>query len=466
LQMKKTKSVAALLLAIVMVISLQTTGIFAQQSAEVGQPSSWAVESVQWSAIYGLAQQEMYSNYTSRVTCEELAKVSANLYQKLTGEEILPGSLVELSDPKRDATRLEMVEAVYNVIRKAQPNFDFKSDITLKFEDVSNLSEGSLSIVKYSVSKGILNGRNDKILDLSSACTRQELLVYTKNAYEFVVYEAGLASKGVFWEVSYNGNKVYLLGSVHYADSSTYPLSKDILNAFDASDVLAVEADLEKTEEAATYMLAKGMYQDDNTLQQNVPEEVYERFAEVMKPYGLQEEFYNKLKPWYAALLVTSLSVEANSYSAGLGIDLYFTSKAKGTKEIVEIEGMEFQIDMFDSFSEELQLEFLQSTLSSGEQNQSMESMAELMKYWKSGDAEQLGKLVKGNDDGGNESLQEFNNKMWEERDNNMTKKVKEYLNDSENTYFVVVGAGHMFGDTGIITQLEKEGIYEITQIK
>ena len=195
-------------------------------------------------------------------------------------------------------------------------------------------------------------------------------------------------------------------------------------------------------------------------------EEVYERFAEVMKPYGLQEEFYNKLKPWYAALLVTSLSVEANSYSAGLGIDLYFTSKAKGTKEIVEIEGMEFQIDMFDSFSEELQLEFLQSTLSSGEQNQSMESMAELMKYWKSGDAEQLGKLVKGNDDGGNESLQEFNNKMWEERDNNMTKKVKEYLNDSENTYFVVVGAGHMFGDTGIITQLEKEGIYKITQIK
>ena len=134
-------------------------------------------------------------------------------------------------------------------------------------------------------------------------------------------------------------------------------------------------------------------------------------------------------------MLVTSLSVEANSYSAGLGIDLYFTSKAKGTKEIVEIEGMEFQIDMFDSFSEELQLEFLQSTLSSGEQNQSMESMAELMKYWKSGDAEQLGKLVKGNDDGGNESLQEFNNKMWEERDNNMTKKVKEYLNDSENTY-------------------------------
>ena len=31
---------------------------------------------------------------------------------------------------------------------------------------------------------------------------------------------------------------------------------------------------------------------------------------------------------------------------------------------------------------------------------------------------------------------------------------------------FVVVGAGHMVGDTGIITQLEEEGIYEIVQVK
>jgi uncharacterized protein YbaP (TraB family) len=464
--MKKTKRVTALLLVIVMVISLQATGIFAQQSVEVEQPSIWAVEGVQWSAIYGLAQEEMYTNYTSKVTCKELATVSANLYKRITGEEIASNNLAELSEPQRNATRLEMVEVVYNVIKKAQPDFDFQSDIKLKFEDVNGLSEDLLSIIKYSVSRGILNGRNDKILDLSTACTRQELMVYAKNAYEFVVYEAGIDSKGAFWEVSYNDNTIYLLGSVHYADSSMYPLSKNILNAFEASDVLAVEADLEKVEEAATYMITKGMYQDGNTLDQNVPEEVYERFIEVIEPYGLQEEFYGKLKPWYAALLITSLDAEENSYSAGLGIDLFFTSKAIGTKEIIEIEGMEFQVDMFDSFSEELQVEFLKGTLSSGGQEQSMEMMVELMEYWKTGNVEQLGRLVKGIDDEGDESFQEFNKKMWEERDNNMTEKIKEYLVDSENTYFVVVGAGHMVGDTGIITQLEEEGIYEIVQVK
>jgi len=112
----------------------------------------------------------MYTNYTSKVTCKELATVSANLYKRITGEEIASNDLAELSEPQRNATRLEMVEVVYNVIKKAQPDFDFQSDIKLKFEDVNGLSEDLLSIIKYSVSRGILNGRNDKILDLSTAC--------------------------------------------------------------------------------------------------------------------------------------------------------------------------------------------------------------------------------------------------------------------------------------------------------
>ena len=61
--------------------------------------------------------------------------------------------------------------------------------------------------------------------------------------------------------------------------------------------------------------------------------------------------------------------------------------------------------------------------------------------------------------------FKEFNEKMWSSRDNNMVQKVREYLADPENkTYFVVVGAGHMVGSTGIVTQLEDE--YKVEQIK
>jgi len=72
------------------------------------------------------------------------------------------------------------------------------------------LSEETLNIVKYSVAKGILHGRNKEILDLESQCTRQELLVFVKNAYEFAIYESGRYSKGAFWKVSDENNTVYL----------------------------------------------------------------------------------------------------------------------------------------------------------------------------------------------------------------------------------------------------------------
>jgi len=73
-----------------------------------------------------------------------------------------------------------MVTSVYNVLKAAQPEFDFSADVNLTFKDIGSLSEETLNIVKYSVAKGILHGRNKEILDLESQCTRQELLVFVK----------------------------------------------------------------------------------------------------------------------------------------------------------------------------------------------------------------------------------------------------------------------------------------------
>gem|GEM_PF-4919235 len=61
--------------------------------------------------------------------------------------------------------------------------------------------------------------------------------------------------------------------------------------------------------------------------------------------------------------------------------------------------------------------------------------------------------------------VKEFNDKMWLERNNNMSQQVKNYLADTDKkTYFVVVGAGHVNGTTGILNQLKDN--YKIEQIK
>jgi len=65
-------------------------------------------------------------------------------------------------------------------------------------------------------------------------------------------------------------------------------------------------------------MAQRAMYADENTLEKNVPEELYKKFVEFVTPYGIQEEVYSKLKPWYAALLVQNLQLMDNSYSGSL----------------------------------------------------------------------------------------------------------------------------------------------------
>ncbi|OPZ84811.1 MAG: TraB family protein [Firmicutes bacterium ADurb.Bin419] len=485
--MGRIKKITAALTSAIMLFTLQMS-VFAEEQvlSAVDQPSAWAADSVEWSEIYGLVSEEMLGDYTKEVTREELYSVCVSVYERITDQIVIPVEKNPYSDtdsdavlkactigildgtgkfePEEDATRLDMVRSTYEVIKAAQPDFDFKTSMELTFKDAGTIPEESIDIVKYAVSKGILNGRSSTILDLGSTCNRQELMVFARRAYEFVIYEAGMDSKGAFWKVSDEDSSVYLLGSIHLADRSMYPLSKDILKAYDESDYLAVEVDISNQQEVAAYMLQKAFYTDDNTLYKSLPKEVYDRFVEVIEPMGIRPEFYNKFKPWYAALIAQSLMYTENSLSAEIGIDMFFVNKASGKKEILEIEGTKFQVDMFDSFSTELQVEFLASSLGDDETNEeSMDGLNELIKLWKMGNVEELGKIVKS-EEAETEAMREFNEKLWYSRDTNMAEKVRTYLADPEGkTYFVVVGAGHMVGENGIVDQLDDE--YEIKHI-
>lgn len=490
--MKRLRRISALLVVFAMVLSLQMS-IFAevpvQQSAQpVELPSAWAMDGVQWAAIYGLANQDMFSKYASNVSREELYAVCVNLYERITGKAIKPAEKSPFTDagstailkayaagilagsgklePQKAATRLEVVAGIYNAIKSAQPEFNFNSEIKLTYSDSDSLTKAQTDIVKYAVEKEILKGRSNITLNLIAPCTRQELMIFAKKAYEFSIYESGRDSKGVFWKVSDADSSVYLVGSVHVADPSMYPLSTDMLKAFDESDALVVEADITNQTAGMQYMQQKMMYTDENTLDKNIPKELYDSFAEVVAPFGIAPEVYNKFKPWYAAMLVQNIQLSQNSYYAGLGIDLFFMSKVTGLKDIMEVEGLKFQVDMFDSFSKELQIQYLEGALSSDSQalEEQMKQLESLMKAWKSGDCIGIEKILETEEDNSPE-MKEFNEKMWTTRNDNMTEKVKTYLADPEGkTYFVVVGAGHVVGEDGIVSQLK--GQYEIEQIK
>ncbi|MBE7683700.1 TraB/GumN family protein [Paenibacillus sp. P13VS] len=282
------------------------------------------------------------------------------------------------------------------------------------------------------------------------AKTRTVLLV-SKGA-ETAVQTGG---RGFMWEVESNGNTVYLVGSMHIADDSFYPLREEFEEAFAEADYLGVEIDISKAADEAQQklILDLGSYQDGTTLKDHVSSETYTKLGDILKKNGLEPNALDAFKPWVAESTLASLKSTTAGYEASAGVDLYFIQKAIESKlPIIELESYESQLGMFNDFSKELQEETLKATLDNFDVlDDSVNQMAEM---WKTGNDEQLLELTNSFSDN-----EEYNKAMLIDRNIGMADKIDGYLkSDKKEEYFIVVGAAHYLGEHGIVKLLEDKG--------
>lgn len=266
---------------------------------------------------------------------------------------------------------------------------------------------------------------------------------------------AQAGGRGFMWEVESNGNTVYLVGSMHIADDSFYPLRPEFEEAFAEADYLGVEIDISKAadEEQQKLIMDLGMYQDGTTLKDHVSSETYAKLGGILKQSGMQPNALDAFKPWVAETTISSLKSVKAGYEASAGIDLYFIQKAIERKvPILELETYESQLGMFDNFSKELQEKNLNIALDNfDELDESVNQMAEM---WKTGNDEQLLELT--NSMSGDE---EYNKAMLIDRNIGMADKIDGYLKNGKNEeYFIVVGSAHYLGEHGIVKLLKDKG--------
>lgn len=267
--------------------------------------------------------------------------------------------------------------------------------------------------------------------------------------------------KSFLWQVKGTAGKSYLLGSIHLLKEENYPLKKAIEDAFTQTDVLAVEADVSDKNLAnqGMMLLQKGMYQGEESLKNNLSEKTYQMAEKKLKDLGMDIEGFQKFKPWMVAMTISSLELIKLGYKPNLGIDKYFLEKAVGKKEIAELEGMEFQINLFEGFSKEENDKFLASTIIEAEQTS--KEIETLVKAWTSGDIEQAEKSISENIHKYPE-LEAVYKKLLDIRNENMVEKIVSYLK-SDKKYFIIAGAAHMIGKKGIVQLLSEKG-FTVTQ--
>ncbi len=270
-------------------------------------------------------------------------------------------------------------------------------------------------------------------------------------------YAAG--RKVFMWQVRSKTATVFLLGSIHYLTKDAYPLSKTIEDAFAKSNVLAVEANINNPDQLFfTKFLESAFYPEGDSLEKHLSENAYRLVRKEFDEFGLPALLIEREKPWFLALTLTSLELLKTGFDPNLGIDMHFLSNA-GKRRIVELESLDYQIKLLAGFTDIEQESFLVYTI------EDLKTMGEesgvLVKAWKSGNSKGLESILSKGMAKGPEMSSVWD-KLLYERNKNMVTKIENFLTTAD-TCFVVVGAGHLVGDRGIVEMLRARG-YAVNQ--
>jgi len=274
-------------------------------------------------------------------------------------------------------------------------------------------------------------------------------------------YSISYAEKNFLWRVQSKRNTVYVLGSIHLLKKDVYPLSRTIEGAFEKSDVLAVEANVNDISRLDIgKLMESAFYPVSDSLEKHVSGKTFSLIKEETARAGLPMELVYNQRPWFLGLTLESIELMKAGYDPNYGIDKYFLSKAEGRKKISELESLDYQINLLAGLNDEEQELFLLYTLR--ELKILVQEVDKLVDAWKSGAVEKMEWTI-------TKSLAEdrrfytIYDKLIYKRNRNMAQKIEGYLK-TNGTYFVVIGAAHLLGDKGIIQLLKDRG-YSVEQL-
>ena len=468
--------IALILLFSVVMNTNVKTAVAAEDNTQnaVSPYSSWAMNDLVVGDTYGIYPKTWYSY-------DMTAPISRSQFMILISE--VRKKILKTNDVTKNVDNIYRldnnmsVKTILNNFYTMLSGFEFSEEIGMKDK----------TAVKFMTDNGIFTGTNGE-LALSDTCSIEQACIFATRIVTSVYNKLDAASKGFLWEAKKGENTVYMLGSIHIADTSIYPFNKKILDAYQSSDSLAVE--LNAYDLTGAYaMMALGIYSDGSTLKDHVSAKTYQETIDLAAKYGYAESDIAMCKPWYVYTMFAALAstdsgdVEEAQEAAGLGIDLNFTVNALlSGKPILEVEGYEYQGQILDSFSDDLEEFLLSSTIESinditaGTSEEGAENLDMALKAWHDGDVETFMSLMSVDEEypeifnadatAIKALSDEFTLKLITQRDARMANYIDKLLSaEGSSTTFVIVGSAHYISDHSVLDILKEKG-YEITQIK
>ncbi len=265
---------------------------------------------------------------------------------------------------------------------------------------------------------------------------------------------------GFLWKVEGPRAPLYLVGAVHVLPASAYPLDKKFDEAYAESQVLILETDIGaiSSPETQRKLVNAGIYPAGQTIETRWPGWLLEEFTEAAEKMKLPVEMFYSSKPWLAALSLEMNAYMRQGYEPRHGIDHYFYRRAKGDKKkLITLETAKTQLSIFTDMPDATSENYLAATLSNlAELDYDPD---ELLEIWRDADVGELNDML----DELGDLHPDVYRRLITSRNGYWMPTMVDQLKEGRSA-MVVVGALHLAGPDGLVTQLRRQG-YKIKKL-
>lgn len=275
--------------------------------------------------------------------------------------------------------------------------------------------------------------------------------------------------KSLFWEISGKGkSKMYILGTHHLYTNDFVKKSEPIQKALKKSNVVVGEIAIDTNQMRMAFKMMKFMFMPDNSLKKLLSPEDYKLLEKYCSDNGMADILskMNNVKP-----IILYQTLSAKKYADAVGeqgktldmggmqgmnmdnsIDAYV--QKEGTRQKKQVRGLEEIEDqaniLFNGYSVERQAEMLME-LVKNDKDESGNDLQKMNGLYEAQDIETLFAMTQ-------QHMTPEENKMLLTNRNNKWIPQLEKLLENHKATFVAVGAGHLVGADGVLTQLRAKG--------
>lgn len=254
------------------------------------------------------------------------------------------------------------------------------------------------------------------------------------------------------WKIADADTTIYLFGTIHLLPPGLNWFQGPLADTFAKSNELVTEIPEIDPQTSQSVLLKRGILPAGQSLRDQMSPKQRKLFEQTLASFGLPAGAFDRFKPWYAAVVLSTLPLQRSGYSLANGVeaDLARRNEALGRPRI-GLETLDYQLSLFDAFPAKVQRRYLFEVIAALPQID--KDVNEMVEAWRIGDAAKLATLMNAEQDDPAmvAALLTNRNRAW-------AHWIKARLT-RPGVVFVAVGAGHLGGKGSVQDQLQALGL-------